>query len=82
MKCKLTRVRSVHANLRTREAEGICNNPPEVGVEFEMLADALTPGASVRMIKTSEVLEVEEDPDEKHLKFSTVNSDYTWEVIV
>jgi hypothetical protein len=83
VKCKLTRVRSIHANLRTREAEGISNDPPTVGEVFVLIAEALNPDPRVtaRMIETTEVLEVTENPDADHLKFSTVNSDYEWELL-
>jgi hypothetical protein len=72
----------VHKNERTNDVEGICNDPPEVGEFFTMFGDALDPTKSIRRIVTTEVLEVTEDPDGKHLKFSTINSDYQWEEAV
>jgi hypothetical protein len=67
---KLYRISSTHDNLRTPHVDGYYTDTPSVGQFFVMYADAIDPGADVRQIITSLVLEVDGP------YFRTENSEY------
>lgn len=66
----LTKVHSLHSNLRTNTVEGKALSLPEVGKRFVMFAAPLTEGADFRQITTSPVVAVFEGG------FRTENSVY------
>ncbi len=83
MKCKLTRIISVHENLRTDEVVGFCDREPMVGQEFHMVSTKpLDPTMHVRLVSTTQVLE--RNPLRNGhivIDFKTINSDYKWEFL-
>ncbi len=81
MKCRLTRLNSVHQNLRTDEVVGSCDHEPVVGQRFIMTAAPLNPDASVRWIETTEVAERTDLVKGQTIEFKTLNSDYKWEFL-
>jgi hypothetical protein len=84
MKCRLTRLRSTNANMRTEVAEGECFGPPEEGRSFSMWNDKpldTSTGANARMIETSLVQKVRPSKVGGLVNFLTENSEYIFEVI-
>lgn len=78
---KLTRVDSIHNNLRDEAVYGWTNDLPEYGSVFQMFAAPRdNPEANVRLITTSNVQEVI-GQDDKTIVFSTRNSTYKVEVL-
>lgn len=81
MKCKLTRLKSNHQNLRTDTIEGQCDDLPAKGRCFMMTAPPLDPASGMRYVHTTPVLELEHDGDKPEgigagIVFTTRNSTY------
>ncbi len=75
MRIRLERVTN-GAALRTTAVEGVAKRLPRTGRRFTMLSeDVLTPGASVRLVETSEVRAVRARQDQS-IEFDTENSTY------
>lgn len=74
---RLTKIHSLHNNLRTDTIEGVTNNLPETGSSFIMFAEGLDFGT--RVITTSLVQNVEQIGNE--YLFRTLNSAYKLEVL-
>ena len=58
-KALLTKIESKHDNLRTNDIEGNTLELPEVGKSFHLVGNAITEGMSHRIIKTTEIKEVD-----------------------
>jgi hypothetical protein len=76
---KLTRVSSLHQNLRTDFAEGVTSKLPEVGEHFVLYGESLTDPSLTRQIITSVVEHVHQS--EGCYLFETQNSEYVLEVL-
>ena len=81
IKCKLTKVKSVHNIVRTKEMDGFCDMPPTEGLSFKIVNDKpLTNGYTNRLIMTSPVMVVK--PEINKIRFFTESgSEYIWESI-
>ena len=77
----LTRLDSIHKNLRTDEVQGKTPNLPKVGQNFILLGEGLNPGTSGRIIRTTPVKEVRLHVEEGSLEFWTSNSHYGLQTI-
>lgn len=75
----LEKVRSTHNNLRTDKVEGVTLELPKKGEYFSIVGEALTPGATARVVTTTEIQNVEVMGDE--YMFTTENSTYKLKVI-
>lgn len=82
MKCRLTRLNSVHRNLRTDEIVGGCPEKPRVGASFGMTASPLDPDAHVRLVDTTKVIKVTPSEEGRVIEFETKNSIYKWEHLI
>lgn len=79
--CILSRIESVHENLRTNEVQGLTDTLPEIGKPFKLVGESLTPGRTGRLIYTTPVKEVRLHPEEGSLEFWTENSHYGLQVL-
>lgn len=79
MKCKLTRVKSTHNNLRSDVIIGECDRPPMVGYEFYMEADPFEADGGRRYVRTTPVVSFEPDVKISTWLFNTRNSTYLFE---
>ena len=79
MLCRLTRINSVHRNLRTDEVEGDCFGRPVEGVPFNMTGAPLDPDSTIRIVQTTDVIETISSQDGLSIEFKTQNSTYLWE---
>ena len=79
MECRLTRLNSVHRNLRTDEIVGECPYAPVKGAPFYMSASPLDPAADVRSIVTTRVTKTTSSEAGGVIEFETKNSVYKWE---
>ncbi len=78
----LTKLSSIHDNLRTDEVEGVTDKIPEVGQEFHLVGEALIERKGyARLIVTTKVKEVRLHPDDGSLEFWTENSHYGLQVL-
>ena len=82
MKCRLTRLNSVHRNLRTDEVVGICPFKPRVGVPFMLSGKPLNPNAHVRLVETTKIIKATPSEEGKVIEFETENSVYKWEHLI
>ncbi len=82
MKCRLTRINSVHQNLRTDEIVGGCPEAPRMGALFLMTAKSLDPAKHVRLVETTRIVKVTSSEEGKVIEFETKNSIYKWEHLV
>ncbi len=82
MKCRLTRLNSVHRNLRTDEIVGGCPYAPVAGAPFIMTSTPLDPAADVRLIETTRVTKTTFSGAGRVIEFETKNSIYKWEHLV
>lgn len=80
MNIKFSKVEGGKA-MRTNSAEGYWLRPPEVGKSFVITAESLTPGATMRVIQTSEIVEIEEPEENQYLLTTKTGSKYKIEVI-
>jgi len=78
-KVKLTKIKSNHNNLRTREVIGDCNDLPYVGKGFFMWSAPLVEGSICRIVKTTPIQDVYLKDGVYH--FHTENSYYQLECI-
>lgn len=74
-KAKLTRLSSVHDNLRTNEIEGVAYEPV-LGKCFELVGPPLDPLADVRLVYTTPVLTLKVLGHGPVYSFTTRNSHY------
>ena len=81
MKCRLTRLSSIHNHLRTKVVEGNCDYRPKEGRIFFMVGKPLDPAAASRQVTTTLVLEREVSDQGKTIEFKTKNSHYRWELL-
>ena len=72
----LTKVFSVHANLRTTSVTGDFENLPTVGERFNLIGQSLTEGDFMRLVTTSPVVMVWKIPGTPVVCFKTENSVY------
>ena len=79
MRCRLTRLGSVHRNLRTNVVVGNCAFAPIQGLAFIMTGKPLNPNATFRFVQTSRIDRVTPSEKEDALEFQTQNSVYKWE---
>lgn len=77
---KLTKIESTHNNVRTKETVGDTPSLPVVGEPFLMYSESLTPGADLRIIRTTHVVSLENFPDGV-TEFRTANSVYRLEEV-
>ena len=82
MKCRLTRLNSVHRNLRTDEIVGGCSGRPVTGAPFIMTSTLLDSNAHVRLTETTRVTKTTSSEAGKVIEFETKNSIYKWEHLV
>lgn len=75
----LEKVRSTHNNLRTDKVEGVTLELPKKGEYFSVVGESLTPGATARVVTTTEIQNVEQMGDE--YMFTTMNSTYKLTVV-
>jgi len=85
MKVKLTRIKSTHNNLRTKEVIGEIFELPAFEKPFIMFGKALTIENGTRIIETTPVKTLQKEFDSKTrtfiYKFSTGNSVYELEIL-
>lgn len=85
-KCRLTRIESIHNNLRTDEIVGLTEKLPTKGEPFTIESDALFPVPHIsqldqyRLISTTVVLDINFQ-NKNELLFRTANSKYFLEVL-
>lgn len=79
MKVRLIKV-SGAKQLRTNEVIGESVGLPVKGLPFVMTSESLTPGATMRLVTTTEVTELTR-LSEKSFEFNTRNSIYRVEVL-
>jgi hypothetical protein len=77
----LSRLESVHENLRTDEVEGRTHSLPEIGKSFSLTGKSLTEGCTARAVITTEVKRIRLHPEEGSLEFWTENSHYGLQVL-
>lgn len=65
-------------NLRTDQVRGFFKKLPEVGESFLISSESLTEGKNVRLVRTSEVREVQSSLEGSFfsIRFKTLNSTY------
>lgn len=87
MKCRLTKIKSTHNNVRTDVIEGGCVQFPILGFPFTMSAEPLTFGMDVRYFRSTPIKEIRlhEEPgfsldNRIAYIFVTENSTYKLEV--
>lgn len=81
IECILTRIESIHSNLRTDEVFGETKDLPMIGKSFVMSADPINENAFIRVIETSPVKEVRHHTEEGSLEFWTNNSHYGLQIL-
>ena len=79
MHCRLTRLSSIHQNLRTDKVAGDCLEVPAEGHPFTMTGKPLDPTKHVRLIETTPITRVLLPNDGQIIEFATKNSTYRWE---
>lgn len=77
--CKLTKLVSLHQNLRSDEIVGGCLEVPRKGKMFTLFAKPLVRQADLRVITTTEVTKIARKG--KVYEFQTVNSIYKLELL-
>lgn len=77
MKCRLTRI-TENGHTRTKVVEGAADREPTAGHPFVMLAPALDPDYSFRLIETTAVEKIL-GRDGKQIRFKTLNTEYVFE---
>lgn len=84
-RCKLTKVKSLnqepnHFAVRTDTVEGDCDGGvPLPGTHFTMVAESLTPGGIMRLVRTSEIQKTEFTGPNSY-RFETLNTVYELEI--
>lgn len=79
-KVKLSKIKSIHQNLRTDTIEGFTESLPKIDEDFKMFAESLTPEGDFRYVHTTEVCSID-FLDKNTYLFDTVNSKYKLEVL-
>lgn len=79
-KVKLTKIESIHNNLRTNEVIGYCWNLPTVGERFMIWEEPKFENVVIREVITTTIKEVEQIY-EKIWEFKTQNSTYYLELV-
>lgn len=77
----LTRLGSVHQNLRTDGIAGEAADLPEVGRPFGMIAAPLNENAFVRAITTTPVKGIRHHMEDGSMEFWTENSHYGLQIL-
>ncbi len=82
--CILKKLSNNSNALRTNEVVGYCFEQPEINKPFHMFAKPIDPTASVRMVVTSLVKEIEwlqSNNKIYRLEFKTLNSVYSLDIV-
>lgn len=75
MKVKLTKIASIHNNLRTDTVDGEAQDIPTLGKSFVMFAPPLEAIDGFRLVQTTPVQKIEGEGS--GVRFWTKNSEYT-----
>ena len=77
----LTRLKSVHQNLRSDEIRGTADGLPAVGRGFAIIGAPINENAFARLVATTAVKEIRHHPKNGSLEFWTANSHYGLQIL-